>query len=144
MTSESAKLKGLEEIKDSFLSVENLILLGCGSSYHACQYGSHIMKSLHLMDTVISINPGSSTNSIPYINPGAILISESGETAEIVEAAKTCLNKGFPAISIVNEVASSLAHLIGHGVYMNAGQEKAEASTKGFINSCVVLTEVAL
>jgi glutamine---fructose-6-phosphate transaminase (isomerizing) len=144
LTTDSAKLKGLEEIKDSFLSVKNLAIMGCGSSFHACQFGSHIIKYLNLMDTVIPMDPSGSYTTLPYASPGAILISESGETPEIVEIAQKCLSQSIPTISIVNVVASKLANLTGHGVYMNAGQEIAEAATKSFVTSCVVLTEVAL
>ncbi|OMJ82701.1 hypothetical protein SteCoe_16523 [Stentor coeruleus] len=144
LTTDSAKLKGLEEMKEAFLGVKNVMLLGCGSSYHACQFGSHILKSLQLMDTVQSIDPADSFNSIPYYNPGAIIISESGETKEIIDAARKCIENNLPTISIVNVVSSSLAKLTGHGVYMNAGQEIAEGGTKSFISSCVVLIEIAL
>lgn len=144
LTTDSAKLKGLEEMKEAFLGVKNIMLMGCGSSYHACQFGSHILKSLQLMDTVQSVDPANSFNSIPFYSPGAIIISESGETKEIIDAAKKCIENSMPTISIVNVVSSSLAKLTGHGVYMNAGQEIAEGSTKSFISSCVVLIEIAL
>ena len=144
LTSDSARLKGLEEIKEQFLSVKNLMLIGCGSSFHCCQFGSHIMKSLNLMDTVLPVDPSSSFNSIPTVVPGAIIISESGETREVLDAARKCLASKIPTISIVNTVSSPLATLTGHGVYTNAGMEMAEACTKTFINSCVVLVEVGL
>lgn len=144
LTNDSAKLKGLEEIKEQFLSVKNLMLIGCGSSFHACQFGSHIMKHLQLMDTVITIDPSSNFNLIPSISPGAIFISQSGETQEILNASEKLLSLSIPCISIVNEVSSSLAKRVGHGVYMNAGKEVAEAATKSFLSSCVVLIEIAL
>lgn len=144
LTSDSTKLKGLEEIKNDLLSVKNLVLIGCGSSFHCCQFGSHIMKSLNLMDTVTTMNPSSSFHSLPYINPGAIAISGPGNTAETIAATQLCINRQIPTISIVNAVSSPLALLTRCGVYMNAGQEIAEAATKSFICSCVVLTEIAL
>ena len=144
LTTDSAKLKGLEEMKDLFLSVKNLVLLGCGSSFHACQFGSHIMHQLELMDTVTTIDPSSSFNLLPSISPGAILISESGETTEMLRVGAELISQNVPSISIVNEVSSSLAKLIGHGVYMNAGKEIGEAATKSFLSSCVVLIEIAL
>lgn len=144
LTSDSARLKGLEEIKNEFLGVKNLVLLGCGSSFHACQFGSHIMKHLELMDTVTSADPSSSQVYLPFKNPGAILISESGETTEILAAGQLCIGSKVPSISIVNQISSSLAQMIGHGVYMNAGKEVAEAGTKSFLSSCVVLIEIAL
>lgn len=50
----------------------------------------------------------------------------------------------IPVLSIVNVVGSSLSRLTGRGVYLNAGIEKAVASTKTFMNSCIVLVEIAL
>ena len=144
LTTDSARLKGLEEMKDIFLSVKNLVLIGCGSSFHACQFGGHIMRQLELMDTVTAIDPSSSYNYLPYLSPGAILISESGETAELLKVGAELMSQNIPTISIVNEVSSTLAKLIGHGVYMNAGKEIGEAATKSFLSSCVVLIEVAL
>jgi glucosamine--fructose-6-phosphate aminotransferase (isomerizing) len=102
------------------------------------------MKHLELMDTVTTIDPSSSSVYLPFKSPGAILISESGATSEILAAGARCLSSKVPAISIVNEISSPLASLIGHGVYMNAGKEIAEAGTKSFLSSCVVLIEIAL
>ena len=144
LTTDSARLKGLEEMKIPFLSVKNLVLIGCGSSFHACQFGSHIMRQLELMDTITTLDPSTNCNFLPHLSPGAILISESGETSELLSLGSALIAEQIPTISIVNEVSSSLAKLIGHGVYMNAGKEVGEAATKSFLSSCVVLIEVAL
>lgn len=142
---DSARLGGLEEIRDRFLQVKNLILLGCGTSLHACQFGVHLFNSLKLMNTVQAID-GSEMylKSLPKQGAGVIAISQSGETRDVVTPVAKIIEQGVLTISIVNVVSSQLARLTGHGVYMNSGREIAVASTKSFMNSCVILTEIAL
>lgn len=142
---DNARLGGLEEIKDEFLKVKNLILLGCGTSLHACQFGAQLFSTLNLMNTVQAID-GSEMNidSLPRSSAGVIAISQSGETRDVVTPVSKIIEKKVLTISIVNVVSSQLARLTGHGVYMNSGREIAVASTKSFMNSCVILTEIAL
>ena len=145
LKSDSARLGGLEEIRDKMLDVQNLVLMGCGSSLHACFLGEFLMKKLRVLNTVQSID-GSEMNemSLPKYKPGVIAISQSGETRDVVTPMQKIIEKGVTGISIVNAVSSQLARLTGHGVYMNSGREIAVASTKSFMNSCVILAEIAL
>ncbi|OMJ66331.1 hypothetical protein SteCoe_36847 [Stentor coeruleus] len=142
---DSARLGGIEEIKDKFLDVKNLILMGCGTSLHACLFGEYLMKTFRVMNTVQTID-GSEMNedSLPRYKPGVIAISQSGETRDVVTPMSKIISKGVTGISIVNAVSSQLARLTGHGVYMNSGREIAVASTKSFMNSCVILAEITL
>mmetsp|Transcript_1177 Transcript_1177/g.1890 ORF Transcript_1177/g.1890 Transcript_1177/m.1890 type:complete len:667 (+) Transcript_1177:19-2019(+) len=145
LTQDSAKLGGLDEIKEKFLGVENLVLLGCGTSEFASLFGSHILKHLRILNTVQVIDGSEMTEyDIPKQNPGVIAISQSGETRDIVNPCQMLLERDVPVLSVVNVVGSQLARLTQHGVYMNAGREVAVASTKCFMNSCVVLTQIAL
>jgi glucosamine--fructose-6-phosphate aminotransferase (isomerizing) len=145
LKNDSARLGGLEEIRDKLLDVENIVLMGCGTSLHACLFGEFLMKKLRVMNTVQSID-GSEMNemSLPKSKPGVIAISQSGETRDIVTPMQKIVEKGVTGISIVNVVSSQLARLTGHGVYMNSGREVAVASTKSFMNSCVILAEISL
>ena len=145
LTPDSAKLGGLEEIREVFTKVENLVLLGCGTSEFACLFGSHIIKHMGMLNTV-QVRDGSEMTAydVPQENPGVIAISQSGETRDVVHPVHELLEKNIPVISIVNAVGSQLARMTGHGVYMNSGREVAVASTKSFMNSCVILTEIAL
>ena len=142
---DSARLGGLEEIKSKLLEIKNLVLLGCGTSLHACYFGANLLQTLGVMNTVQAID-GSEMNeeSIPKKSAGFIAISQSGETRDIVTPLSKVIAKGVTSISIVNVVSSQLARLTGHGVYMNSGREVAVASTKSFMNSCVILTEIGL
>ena len=86
LKSDLARLKGLEEVKNEFLGVRNLVLIDCESSFHSCKFGSHIMKYIELMDTLTSADPSSSHACLPFKDSGAILIIKSGNTAEILNA----------------------------------------------------------
>ena len=142
---DSARLGGLEEIRDSFLAIKNILLIGCGTSLHACYFGAFLFNFLHLMNTVQAID-GAEMNeeAIPKCDAGVIAISQSGETRDVVTPMTKVVEHGVTTFSIVNVVGSQLARLTGHGVYMNSGRELAVASTKSFMNSCVILTEIAL
>lgn len=142
---DSARLGGLEEIKDKMLDIQNLVLVGCGTSLFSCMFGQCLFNELGIMNTVQVID-GSEMNdqSIPKSKPGVIAVSQSGETRDVVGPMTKVIEKGVTAISIVNVVSSQLARLTGHGIYMNSGKEVAVASTKSFTNSCVIFAEIAL
>jgi glucosamine--fructose-6-phosphate aminotransferase (isomerizing) len=142
---DGAKLRGLDEVKDQMLAVKNLMMIGCGTSYHAGLFGSHIFKQLGILNTVQVIDGSEFVESdIPLEKPGTIAISQSGETYDVIRPLKLLVDKHVPAISIVNVVGSAISTLAGHGVYMNAGREVGVASTKSFVNSCIILTLIAL
>lgn len=142
---DTTKLRGLEEIKDQMLEVKNLILLGCGTSLHAALFGAHIFKQLGVLNTVQAVDGSEFTEpDIPKEKPGVIAISQSGETYDVLRPLNMLVEKGVPSISVVNVVGSAISTLTGHGVYMNAGREVGVASTKSFMNSCVILALIAI
>jgi glucosamine--fructose-6-phosphate aminotransferase (isomerizing) len=145
LVKDTAKLRGLEEVKDQMLEVKNLILLGCGTSLHAGLFGAYIFKQLGVLNTVQAIDGSEFTEpDIPQEKPGVIAISQSGETYDVIKPLKMLVEKGVPAMSVVNVVGSAISTLTGHGVYMNAGREVGVASTKSFLNSCVILALIAI
>mmetsp|Transcript_31493 Transcript_31493/g.31191 ORF Transcript_31493/g.31191 Transcript_31493/m.31191 type:complete len:345 (-) Transcript_31493:8-1042(-) len=145
LTRDSAKLGGIEEVKDKLLAVKNLVIMGCGTSMHAAMFGAHLIKSFEVMNSV-QVLDGSETTylDIPKDHPGIIAISQSGETRDVVEPLGRLVEKGVFSLSVVNVVGSQLSRLTKHGVYMNSGREIAVASTKSFMNSCIILAEIAL
>lgn len=145
LTKDSARLKGLDEVHDELRVVKNLLILGCGTSYHAAMFGQHIMRKLGTHDTVTALDPAEYTaNDLPADHPGIIGISQSGETRDLIRTIEILKEHSVPCISLVNAVATHLARLTGHGVYLNAGRERAVASTKSFMNSCVILAAIAI
>jgi glucosamine--fructose-6-phosphate aminotransferase (isomerizing) len=145
LTHDSAVLKGLEDAKESLMTVKNLVITGCGSSLHAAQFGQAMFRSLGLMNTVSAVNASQLTKQdLPNDAPGVIAISQSGERADLNAAIAEVVRLNVPCISLVNTQGSTLSRLTQAGAYLNAGREHSESATKSFMNACVVLTEVAL
>lgn len=142
----SVKLGGLDSNKSRLLQINHLILLGCGTSFHASLWALDIFKSLDIFDTVSSYD-GAEFNSkdIPKRgNTGIILLSQSGETKDLHRCIKIANHHDIITIGIVNVVDSVIARESDCGVYLNAGREVGVASTKSFTNQCIVLSMVAV
>jgi glucosamine--fructose-6-phosphate aminotransferase (isomerizing) len=140
------KLGGLENYDKELQKINHLILLGCGTSFHAGLWSLSIFKNLELFDTV-SIYDGAefTIKDVPLSGKTAILfLSQSGETKDLHRCIDIIKEKNILKIGVVNVVDSMIARETDCGVYLNAGREVAVASTKSFTNQCVVLTMIAL
>lgn len=141
----SVKFGGLEEAKDLLLGINHIILLGCGTSYHAGLWSLDIFKSLEIFDT-ISIYDGAefSIKDVPRQGKtGLILLSQSGETKDLHRCIEIARENELVTIGIVNVPDSLIARETDCGVYLNAGREVAVASTKSFTNQCIILSLIA-
>jgi glucosamine--fructose-6-phosphate aminotransferase (isomerizing) len=137
------KLGGLECHKDQLLSAQHLIILGCGTSFNAGLWASHIFKNLKVFKTVSVIDGAEFVeNDIPDINTVFILLSQSGETRDLIGCFSIISH--YTTIGVVNVVDSEIARQTTCGVYLNAGKEFAVASTKSFTNQCIVLSLIAI
>jgi glucosamine--fructose-6-phosphate aminotransferase (isomerizing) len=140
------KLGGLEAHRDALLQLDHLILLGCGTSYHAGLWSLEIFKTMDLFDTV-SIYDGADfgEKDIPRQGTtGLILLSQSGETKDLYRCIHLAKARNLITLGIVNVQDSWIARETDCGVYLNAGREVSVASTKSFTCQCVVLTLVAV
>jgi len=141
----NAKLGGLEENLHRMLSIENLVIAACGTSHFASIYGAKLMSSLGAFNTVQTIDASEITpDSIPLHGAGMLAISQSGETKDVERALLVADTAGVPTFSIVNVVRSLIARMTKCGVYLNAGRERAVASTKAFTCQVTVLALVAV
>ena len=127
-------------IESSFLQAQkekNWHIIACGSSYHAGLIGSQILGTLGVFaQTFIasewSLFPQSSCEV-------ALFISQSGETADVLKAAKKAKEQGTLVLSLCNEPNSSLARISDRYFPLNAGKEIGVASTKAFTNQILAL-----
>jgi len=142
----TVKLGGLTDYIDEFKNVENLIILGCGTSYHAGLYVSHLIKKLSGFNTVQVIDGADFSNiDIPKCgNTTAIFLSQSGETKDLHRALEISTSNYLTTIGVINVVDSLIAREVTCGVYLNAGKEVGVASTKVFTSHVVVLTLIAV
>jgi glucosamine--fructose-6-phosphate aminotransferase (isomerizing) len=142
----SVKLGGLDSHKKQLSKINHLILLGCGTSYHAGLWSIPLFKSLDIFDTV-QIYDGAEFSQRDILRNGktaAALLSQSGETKDLHRCIDIISEYDIMKIGIVNVVDSMIARECDCGVYLNAGREVAVASTKSFTNQCVILSMVAI
>jgi glucosamine--fructose-6-phosphate aminotransferase (isomerizing) len=140
------KLGGLEQHINSLKNINNIIILGCGTSYFAGLYGMYFFKQLCQFNTV-QVFDGAEFNDhdIPIIgNTAFILISQSGETKDLHRCIEISKNNNITTIGIVNVVDSLIAREVDCGIYCNAGKEVGVASTKAFTSQVVCLSMAAI
>ena len=140
------KLGGLEQYANILKMVNNIILLGCGTSYFAGLYGMYYFKHLCNFNT-IQVFDGAEFDEydIPKIGTTAlILISQSGETKELHRCIEISKKHNLITIGIVNVVDSLIAREVDCGIYCNAGKEVGVASTKAFTSQVVCLSMAAI
>jgi glucosamine--fructose-6-phosphate aminotransferase (isomerizing) len=140
------KLGGLEQYSDILKNINNIIILGCGTSYFAGLYGMYYFKHLCKFNTV-QVFDGAEFNEYDIPNIGTtvfILVSQSGETKDLHRCIEIAKNNSITTIGIINVVDSLIAREVDCGVYCNAGKEVAVASTKAFTSQVVCLSMTAI
>jgi glucosamine--fructose-6-phosphate aminotransferase (isomerizing) len=140
------RLGGLEVYKDRLSQVKHLILLGCGTSYHAGLISLKYFKDLCHFTTVqvfdgAEFNPEDFPNTSEKI--GIIFLSQSGETQDLYRCIKFSRKENIYLIGVVNVVDSLISREVDCGVYLNAGREVAVASTKSFTSQLTALLLIA-
>jgi glucosamine--fructose-6-phosphate aminotransferase (isomerizing) len=140
------KLGGLDSNKSRLLEIQHLILLGCGTSYHAGLWSLDLFKTLDVFETVVAYDGAEfHVKDIPKKgNSGIIFLSQSGETKDLHRCIQIAKDYDVISMGVVNVVDSMIARETNCGVYLNAGREVGVASTKSFTNQCVVLSMIAI
>ena len=139
------KLGGLTEVTDKLRKARRIILTGCGTSWHSALVGEYMIESLAGIPVEVEY-----ASEFRYRNPIlseediVIAISQSGETADTLEAIREAKRKGCTTLGIVNIVGSSIARATDAGVYLHAGPEIGVASTKAFTSQITILLLLAL
>ncbi len=139
------KLGGLDSVRDRLEKTERVIITGCGTSYYAGLIGKYLFEKLARMPTEVIY--GSEFRYHPPImneNTAVFAISQSGETADTLEAVKEAKKSGALAVGIVNVVGSTISREVHAGIYNHAGPEIAVASTKAFVSQLAILILAAL
>jgi glucosamine--fructose-6-phosphate aminotransferase (isomerizing) len=140
------RMPELDGHKSPLLEADHLILLGCGTSYHAGLWCLDIFKTLDIFDTV-SIFDGAEFNRRDIPKKGksiAILLSQSGETKDLYDCIPCLKQNNIISIGVLNVVDSLISRDMDYNVYVEAGREISVASTKSFTNQCVVLSTIAI
>ena len=140
-------LGGLMDHRTDLLKIRHLLILGCGTSYHAAILGSKYFKMLDAIDAIHVLDAsefGLKDIPKPYNEVGILVLSQSGETKDLHRSMEIAQANGIITFSVVNVVGSLIAREATCGVYLNAGREVAVASTKSFTSQVVALALIAL
>ena len=138
-------LGGINSFSDNLLKTKRIIIIGCGTSWHAGLVAEYFLEKY--LKVPVEIEYASEFRyRFPIINKGDVVfvISQSGETADTLEATKIAKKKGATVLGIVNAVGSSIARLTHEGCYLHAGPEIGVASTKAFTSQLMVLFMIGI
>ena len=139
------KLGGLEAIDARLKKVDNLLIVGCGSSYFAGLVGEYLFEDICRIPTQVQLGSEFRYRHKPLSSKtGMIAISQSGETADTIAALEAATKRNLLKLGLVNRPGSTVSRLTDAGVYYQAGAEKAVAATKSFIAQVTVLLLIAL
>lgn len=139
------RLGGLGEYEKKFVNAKRVIIVGCGTSWHAGLVGEYLIEDLARIPVEVEY-----ASEFRYRNPiiteddVVIAISQSGETADTLAAIELAKSKGATIFGICNVVGSSIPRATHAGSYTHAGPEIGVASTKAFTAQVTVLTMLAL
>lgn len=138
-------LSGVIDNKERFLKARRIIIVGCGTSWHAGLVGEYAIEELARVPVEVEYaSEFRYRNPLIYPDDVVIAISQSGETADTLAAVKIAKQRGAFVYGICNVVGSSIARATDSGSYMHAGPEIGVASTKAFTAQVCVLTLLAM
>jgi glucosamine--fructose-6-phosphate aminotransferase (isomerizing) len=140
-----AKLGGLNMTPLEMREIRRIIILACGTSWHAGLIGEYMLEE-HARIPVEVEYASEFRYRNPIVNAGTmvLVISQSGETIDTLAAMREAQRKGARALGIVNVVGSTIARESNGGVYIHAGPEIGVASTKAFTSQVTVLALLTL
>ncbi|RXG31276.1 glutamine--fructose-6-phosphate transaminase (isomerizing) [Leeuwenhoekiella palythoae] len=139
------KMAGVDDHIDKFINAKRLVILACGTSWHAGLVAEYIIEELMRVPVEVEY-----ASEFRYRNPVidkddvVIAISQSGETADTMAAMKLAKEKGAFVFGVCNVVGSSISREAHAGAYTHAGPEIGVASTKAFTTQITVLTLLGL
>ena len=140
-----AKLGGLQNIEGKIRATKRIIIVACGTALHAARVGEYMIEEYTGIPVEVEF-----ASEFRYRKPIiddktlVIAISQSGETADTLEAIREAKRKGATTIGIVNVVGSTIARETDAGIYNHAGPEMSVMSTKAYISELVVLALLTL
>ena len=137
-------LKYLLELEPNFEDFDRIIIVGCGTSYHAALAGKYLFEEIAEMPTEVYY--ASEYRYRKYFGDNAlvILITQSGETADTLASARISKKFGMKTLAITNIKGSSITRITDETIYTYAGPEIGVAATKTFITQLSVLHYLAI
>ena len=138
-------MKSIHEYEDKLRNVKRLLLIGCGTSWHAALVGEYLFEEFARIPVEVEYaSEFRYRNPVIYPDDLVIAISQSGETADTLAAIELAKEKGATVFGVCNVVGSSIPRMSHAGAYTHAGPEIGVASTKAFTAQVSVLTLLSL
>jgi glutamine---fructose-6-phosphate transaminase (isomerizing) len=138
-------LGGIKDYQQKLINANRIIMVACGTSWHACLVGEYLIEELARINVEVEY-----ASEFRYRNPiinesdVVIAVSQSGETADTLAALELAKSKGATILGICNVIGSSISRITDAGSYTHAGPEIGVASTKAFTAQVTILTLMAL
>jgi len=136
-----AQLGGINMTPEELREVRNIIIVGCGTAYYAGLQASYFIEQF-CPDVTIQVEIASELRYRSFNvadNSVALIVSQSGETADTLACLQELKRRGVRCMGIVNAVGSSIAREVDGGVYVHVGAEISVASTKAFTSQTVAM-----
>jgi glucosamine--fructose-6-phosphate aminotransferase (isomerizing) len=135
------QLGGINMTEDELRDIKNIFVIGCGTAYYAGQLASYFIEQFS--DDIVIHNAIASelryrSFNVPE-NSIALIVSQSGETADTLACLTELKRRGVKCLGIVNAVGSTIAREVDGGVYVHVGAEISVASTKAFTSQAVAI-----
>uniref|UniRef100_A0A8B9HVC0 glutamine--fructose-6-phosphate transaminase (isomerizing) n=1 Tax=Astyanax mexicanus TaxID=7994 RepID=A0A8B9HVC0_ASTMX len=138
-------LGGLKDHLKEIKRCRRLIIIGCGTSFHAGVATRQILEELTELPVMVELASDFLDRTTPvYRDDVCFFISQSGETADTLMALRYCKDRGALTVGVTNTVGSSISRETDCGVHINAGPEIGVASTKAYTSQFVSLVMFGL
>lgn len=141
-----AHLGGLNLSDKQLRDIEHVIIIGCGTAYYAGLLASRYLEQL-VDGLTIDVEVASELRYRSFHLPPksvALVVSQSGETADTLACLREIKRRGVPVLGVVNVVGSTIAREVDGGVYVHAGPEISVASTKAFTSQVAAIAVFAI
>lgn len=141
----NVRLDGLKNYLTSIRRCRRLIMIACGTSYHSCLAVRSIFEEMTELPVSVELASDFLDRRTPvYRDDTCVFVSQSGETADSLNALQYCLEREALTVGIVNNVGSAISRQTHCGIHINAGPEIGVASTKAYTSQYIALVLMAL
>ena len=140
------KLGGINMTDDELRAVRHIVVVGCGTAYYAGLLASYYIEKI-TDDVTIEVVVASEFRYRSFNLPDdtiALVVSQSGETADTLACLREIKKRGVRTLGIVNAVGSTIAREVDGGIYVHAGPEISVASTKAFTSQTAAMVMLGL
>jgi glucosamine--fructose-6-phosphate aminotransferase (isomerizing) len=138
-------MRSMEDYAERLKEIKRLILIGCGTSWHAGLVAEYLFEDLARVPVEVEYaSEFRYRNPVLYADDLIVAISQSGETADSLAAMELAMRKGASVFGVCNVVGSSIPRMSDAGAYTHAGPEIGVASTKAFTAQVTVLALMAV